>query len=264
MRRSFHGTKKLHAMKKISFLIFLWLGVWVACAQAQWQTRQTFRFGIHASPTWSWMRTDDKLLEGTGVNWGFKMGVQGEYYFADNYAFTGGLGLAFGHGGELLNGYPKAVLLPNSNLSDPRLDTLSKDARLHYSLRYVEIPVSLRFRGGSGEDSPLRFYAEAPIFTLGFLTRANGNLRGNVPVRGEDENIKRDVTSLALSWGFGAGVEYELSQSITAVGGLQFQQIFTDMTTNKGSVLPSNATEWRRENARATASALTLRLGIFF
>ncbi|MCS6929336.1 MAG: PorT family protein [Saprospiraceae bacterium] len=251
-------------MKKILFLLTLLVLLKPVGIQAQRQQEQVFRFGIHTSPTWSWMRTDDKFLEGTGLNWGLKMGVQGEYYFAANYALTGGLGLAFAHGGELLNGYPAAVLLPNTNVSDPLIDTLSKDARVHYSLRYVELPVSLRFRGGSGEDSPLRFYAEAPIFTLGFLSAANGNIRGNVPVRGEDENIKRDVTSLALSWGFGAGVEYELTQSLIAVGGIQFQQIFTDITTNKGSVLPPNATQWRREESRATANAITLRLGVFF
>ncbi len=253
-------------MKKTLFLLLLFLCAALGRLQAQWsqQESSTFRFGIHTSPMWSWMRTDDKLLEGSGVNWGLKMGVQGEYYFAPNYAITGGLGLSLGHGGELLNGYLKGVLLPQSNLSDPRLDTLGKDARLHYSLQYLEIPFSLRFRGGSGEDSPLRFYAEAPIFTLGFLTSAKGDIRGNVPVRGEDENIKRDVTNLALSWGFGLGIEYEVSSSITAVGGLQFQQIFTDMTTNKGSVLPPNASEWRRENSRATANALTLRVGVFF
>ncbi len=252
-------------MKK-NFWLLLFLFVFVAIRlSAQWvEPYSTFRFGIHTSPTWSWMRTDDKLLEGTRVNWGIKFGVQGEYYFARNYAFTAGLALALNHGGEILNGYPRAVLLPNSNLSDPSLDTLLKDARLHYSLGYVEVPISLRFLGGLGEDSPLRFYAEAPIFTLGFLSRANGNIRGNVPMRAEDENIKRDVTSLALSWGFGAGVEYEISASITLVGGLQFQQLFTDMTTNKGSVLPPNAAEWRRESSKATSNALTLRVGVFF
>ncbi len=251
-------------MKKIVGVLLLIFVLGAIRVQAQWQQREVFRFGIHTSPTWSWMQTDDKLLEGSGLNWGAKLGVQGEYYFANNYAFIGGIGLALGHGGELLNGYPQAVLLPNSNLTDPRLDTLGKDARVHYKLSYMEIPFGLRLRGGLGEDSPLRFYAEAPVFTIGFLSRALGNLRGNVPVRLEDENIKRDVTNLALSWGVGAGVEYELSPSITLVGGLHYQRLFTDMTTNKGSVLPPSAAEWRRENSKAILNALALRLGVFF
>ncbi len=251
-------------MKKIVGVLLLIFVLGAIRVQAQWQQREVFRFGIHTSPTWSWMRTDDKLLEGAGLNWGIKLGVQGEYYFADNYALMGGIGLALGHGGELLNGYPRAVLLPNSNLTDPRLDTLGKDARVHYKLNYVEIPFGLRLRGGSGEDSPFRFYAEAPIFTIGLLSRALGNLRGNVPVRLEDENIKRDVTNLALSWGVGLGVEYEISPSITLVGGLHYQRLFTDMTTNRGSVLPPSAAEWRRENSKAILNALALRLGVFF
>jgi len=246
-------------MKKIT-LIFGFLLAFQGLSWAQ----QDFRFGIQASPTWSWLRTDDKLLEGFGSNWGLKFGVQGEYYFARNYAFLTGLGFGFNQGGKLLNGYQQALLWPNTNLSDPRLDTLAKDARLHYRITYVEIPFGLRFRGGSGEDSPLKFYAEAPVFTLGFVSKAQGDIRGNTPVEAEDENIRKEVNGLSLSWGAGVGIEYEVASSATIVAGLHFQQQFTDLTRDKGQVFDAGTSTWRQEDSKGSFRALTLRLGFFF
>lgn len=227
--------------------------------------QEGIRFGIQASPTWSWLRTNDKLLESTGSNWGLKFGVLGEYYFTNNYAAFTGIGFGFNHGGTILNGYDQGAFWSKSDLSDPRLDTLSKDAKLHYRLTYVEIPFGLRFRGGSNEDSRLKFYAEAPIFTLGFLTKARGDIRGNTPVVSEDEDIRDDVNGLSLSWGAGAGIEYELASNATVVAGLVFQQQFSDMTDDGGStVYDSRSGTWKKEKSKGAFNALSLRLAFFF
>lgn len=221
-----------------------------------------FRFGVQASPTMSWLRTDDKLIEGAGTNLGLKFGVLGEYYFASNYAFFGGLGFGFNHGGTLQNGYTRSVSWPNTDLSNPLLDTLPKDAKLHYRLTYVEIPFGLRFRGGSNEDSRIKFYAEAPVFSLGFLTKALGDIRGTAIDQTEDENIRDDVNGLSLSWGAGAGIEYEIASNATIVTGLFFQQQFTDMTNDGGSVQGSG--DWKPEKSKGAYNSLSLRLAFFF
>lgn len=244
-------------MKKIALALgFLFALQGIVSAQSE------FRFGVQASPTWSWLRTDDKLIENTGSNWGLKFGVLGEYYFAPNYAFTGGLGFGFNHGGTLLNGYNQSVPWPNTDLSNPLLDTLPKDAKLHYRLTYVEIPFGLRFRGGSNEDSRLKFYAEAPVFSIGFLTKALGDIRGTAIDQTEDENIRDDVNGLSLSWGVGAGIEYEAASNATIVAGLFFQQQFTDMTDDSGSVQRNG--DWKQEKSKGAFNALSLRLAFFF
>ena len=238
-------------MKKIALALgFLFVFQGLSMAQ------QDFRFGIQASPTWSWMRTNDKFLESNGSNWGLKFGVVGEYYFAYNYAFMTGLGFGFNHGGTILNGYSQGAFWPNTDLSDPRLDTLSMDAKLHYRVTYVEIPFGLRFRGGSSEDSRLKFYAEAPVFTLGFVSKALGDIRGNTPITTEDENIRKDVNGLSLSWGVGGGIEYEIAPSATIVAGLFFQQQFTDMTDDSGSVFDASGSTWKKEDSKGAFNAL--------
>jgi hypothetical protein len=246
-------------MKKIALLFcfsaFLLTGISA-------QESRGMRFGFQASPSWSWLRTNDKKIEGLNSNWGMKLGMMGEYYFADNYAIISGLGFGFNHGGFLQNGYNKGVYWPKSDLSAPNLDTLPLNAKLHYRVTYVEIPLGLKMRGGSNEDSRMKFYAEAPVFTLGFVTKATGDLGGTGPVS-DDEVIRPDVNGLSLSWGLGAGIEYEFATNATLVAGLTYQKQFTDMTRDAGSVEKS-ANTWEKEDSKATFGVLALKLGVFF
>jgi hypothetical protein len=247
-------------MKKIAlvlcFSVFLLNGLFS-------QDITKVRFGFQASPTWSWMRTNDKKIEGLNSNWGLKLGVMGEYYFANNYAIITGLGFGFNQGGFIQNGYQKGVFWTKSDLSSSNLDTLPVNAKLHYRVTYVEVPFGLKMRGGTNEDSRMKFYAEVPVFNLGFVTKATGDIRGTNTQDSDDENIRSDVFGLALSWGLGAGIEYEFATNATFVAGLTYQKQFTDLTRNAGSV-EKTANTWEKEDSKATVGIVALKLGIFF
>ncbi len=245
-------------MKKIAVISVFYLFL----VHLNAQEAQSLRFGFQASPTWSWMRTDDKRIEGTSSNWGLKFGALGEYYFAPNYAITTGLGFGLNQGGTIQNGYEKGVFWPKSDLSAAKFDTVSQNAKLHYRINYVEIPIGLRMRGGSNEDSRMKFYAELPVFTLGFVTKSLGDIRGTNTQNTEDEDIRKDVNGLSLSWGLGGGIEYELATNATLVVGLSYQKMFTDVTSDSGSVLKEGA--YVKENSKGTLGMLSLRAGIFF
>ena len=256
-------------MKKIAFsLAFFFLFLGLNQAQTNWDGTG-FRFGIHASPTWSWLSSDDKLLENAGTNWGLKLGVTGETYFARNYAIATGIGFGFNPGGTLQNGYQFSNPWTQSELSfllsETDTTSLAQNSKLHYRLTYVEVPVALRMRGGSSESSRVSFFAEAPVFTLGFLTKALGDILGDSNnFNTEDEDIQKDVVPLSLSWGMGAGIEYEIATNATLVGGLYYQHQFTDMTGDKGRVFDSVRGEWKDEDAKTSFRAITLRIGVYF
>ncbi len=245
-------------MKKL----LLALGLFVFCQVLALAQDQSFRFGAQVSPTWSWMNTTDKKLDGLGSNWGLKLGMLGEFYFAPNYAIITGLGFGFNQGGTLQNGYSQASLWKDSDLSDEKYRVVGQDAKLHYRLRYIEVPFGLKMRGGSGEDNPLKFYAEIPVFTLGFLTKALGDIRGT-DNNTEDEDIRDDVKGLSLSWGLGAGIEYEFASSTLVTAGLSFQQQFTDVT-GTGRVQKSAGADLVDDKSKGTIGLLALRMAVFF
>lgn len=244
-------------MKKIALLLFFATFL-LGKADAQ----KGLRFGFQASPTWSWLRTGDRKIEGVGSNWGLKVGALGEYYFADNYAFTTGLGFGLNQGGSLQNGYPRWKPWDDSDLSDIRSDTFSMDAKFHYRINYVEIPFGLKMRGGSNEDARFKFYAEVPVFTLGFVTKATGDIRGTNDQNIEDVNIREEVKGISLSWGLGGGIEYEFATNATLVAGLAFQKQFTDVTRN--GFVEKTAGNWDKEDSNATFGTIALKIAVFF
>ena len=249
-------------MKKIALLSALF------CLMLSAATAQNIRFGLHASPTWSWLKTDDKFLENASANWGVKLGVIGEKYFTSNYAFFTGIGFAFNHGGTLQTGYANYRPWLDSDLTvsldETDAKSLPQNSKLRYSLTYVEVPFGLKMRGGTNENSPIKFFAEAPVITLGFLTKAAGDIRGaGTAFDTQDEKIRDDVKGLGLSWGAGGGIEYELATHTTLVGGLYYQSQFSDVTS-KGRARRTVNDQWIDEKAKTSMRAISLRIGVMF
>lgn len=242
-------------MKKI-VILFCFLGLFLTKSEAQ----NEIRFGFQFSPTLSWMKTDSKRISNNGsLILGAKLGVIGEYYFRENYSLSSGIGFAFNHSGRLKY-QDEGGYWPNSDLSVPGLDTLDAGVTLKYNLQYVEIPFSLKLR--SGYFGALRGFAEIPMLYLGIRSQARGSIIGN-SIDTEKETINKDVSFFNLSWGLGGGVEYEIGSKTSLVGGLYYQQGFTDVTKDDGFTIDSSGNV-SRENSKATVHAFIIRLGIMF
>jgi hypothetical protein len=254
-------------MKKIALVLgFFCLYGGHAFSQSNWDGTG-FRFGMNASPSFSWMKSNDKLIESAGTNLGLKLAVQGENYFTPNYAVFSGIGFNFNAGGTVQYGYAQSIPWPQSPLTVLINDTLSlpQDVKLHYRTTYVEIPVGLRMRGGTSTDAPISYFIEAPVFTLGIVTKALGDIRGATNnFNTEDEDIRDDVNGLSLSWGLGAGIEYEMAANATLVAGLYYQNQFTDLTSDKARVFDSLRGSWRDEDSKTSFRAFTVRIGVYF
>ncbi len=228
-------------MKKIGIVLFFSL-VFSLFAQAQ----NSFRFGIQASPTWSWFNTDNNKINGNGANMGFKLGLLGEYDFAENYSFIGGVNFAFNHGGTLK--YDKEGKYWPSVIDQ----NLPEGVNLKYNLQLVEIPFGLKMR--TNEFGLLRYYAELPVFTFGFVTKTTGDIKGvDAAFQREKENIKKEVKGFSMSWGVGAGVEYDISSSTKLVGGIYYQKYFFDLTEKTDA-----------DDSKASMNGLALKIGILF
>lgn len=226
--------------------------------------QQSLRFGVQVSPTFSWMQSNDNSIRSNGSNLGLKVGMLGEFYFAENYALLTGVGLAFNHGGTLKHDQG-GNFWPNSSLSDSNLFELPDGINTRYHIQYLEIPVALRMR--TREFGYLRYFAEVPRLLFGIRTRASGDLEGSVNSSGE--LITPDVNLFTISWGAGAGVEYSISPSTAFTAGLFFQSSFLDVTRNKNARkyeydANMNITNTENEHSLGQLSALALRIGLMF
>jgi hypothetical protein len=241
-------------MKKIAVLIVFSLYLFNSVSA------QEFRFGFQLSPTFTWLNTDDNSINGNGTNLGLKLAMMGEKYFGggENYAFKFGVGFAFNQGGTLKHDMG-GNFWPNSDPA-PVNPPLSDGVNLKYGLQYVEIPFGLKLH--TDQFSHIRYYAEFPVFTLGFNTQASGDVSGDSFMANnmDNVNINNDVNFFNLSWGIGGGLEYEVSESTALVAGIYYQHGFLDVTKDKDAV-KSNGD---KEDSKGTLRGITLRLGIMF
>ena len=236
-------------------------------AQLHAQDQGDIKFGVQASPTFSWMSTNSNLIDGDGSNLGLKLGLLGEYYFTDQYSLHSGLGFHFNAGGLLRydEEFSKVDIWQES-IDDAVSGGIGRDTSsgqgYKYSLQYLEIPLGLTLR--TREFGYLKYYVR-PALHLGILTQSRGELRGNNRIS-EDErfNISSAVNAINLSWSIGAGAEYAISESTSLVGGLSFQSGFLDVTTDSGTSVNRPGRDAGRDESKGRVNALVITLGVMF
>lgn len=228
------------------------------------------RFGFQASPTFFWMDTDDKFINQSGTALGLKLGVRGEAFFAEKYAFTYGLGFSFNSGGTLLHD-TGGRFWTKSELSSEAFRELPDNVKLKYSIRYVELPFSFKMLTNE-IFRDFRFFFEAPVISLGIRAQGRGDISGAGDLNVEDENINKDVNLFNLSWGLGAGAEYNVRGNTTGdtnlMFGLFYEQGFTDVTDNDAMKLTKDdmgvIIMEEAEDSRAVIRGLRIFVGVIF
>ena len=228
-----------------------------------------FRIGFQASPVFSGIRNNNDLIVKNGGSLGLKLGAISDIPWKEHSSFTLGLNFAFHEGGQFLYEVG-GNYLPNSDLSDPLLQTgdkpLPDGVKIRYQLQYLEIPAGLKFR--TNEKGNATYFLEAPVITLAFLMRGRGDIETEDYIK-EQENIKKDLVVPNIFLGLGAGVEYAMSQNNSLIAGLYFQRGLIDFTQDHGNsavhnpdIIPTYLTE--QDDSRATIGNLILFLGILF
>jgi hypothetical protein len=247
-------------MKKYIILFSLFFATIIANAQVR---MDAIKAGVNISPTVSWMTTNSNNINGTGSNLGFRIGVNADWYFQENYALSAGVAMLFNQGGTLQHKYG-GTLLAKSELDNPAYKNMPDGVKIKYNLQLAELPISLKFRTQS--FGYLRYFAEAPIITLGLVSQSRGTITGayggGLSQTASNQRIGNDVNFLMMSWGLGAGAYYEASESTILSAGLYYNQGFTDITTDNGT--SNTPTGQVKENSKGTVRSLALRLGVTF
>ncbi len=241
-------------MKKFTFIVSL---LTMLCCTATAQLDNNFRLGGQISPSYTWLGINDKVASSDGGRLGMKLGMTGDFYFAENYSLSTGIGFSFANGGTIKQS-KGGQFWRKSDLEKEEYHHVAAGGKFDYKLQYVEIPFSLKMR--TSEFGYIRYFGEIPIITLGIVTQARGAIDGDIKT--EKENIYNSVGALNLSWGLGGGVEWGMTSNTALVAGLYNQQGFTDVTRDGEKHTLYDDNTW--DNSKATLRSITLRIGVLF
>lgn len=236
----------------------------VLSATAQYNPLQ---LGVQLSPSFSWMSTNNNLIESDGTKLGLKLGLLAEFYFQDNYSIHSGLNIHFGSGGALrYDDQFTTVNIWSESLNETFIAAPTPDqlggSTFDYRLQWVEVPLGLTLR--TREFGYLKYFVR-PQVALGVLTNSRGTVEGVAGID-EDEafNIGAETNPVNLSWGIGGGVEYAISTGSSLVGGVAFQSGLLDITTDNDTQLVRTGRSPAEDDSRGRVSSVTIMLGIMF
>ena len=219
---------------------------------------QEIRYNVIIGPSFSWITANNNKISSSGSNLAFKVHVQGEYWLAERYAITGGIGFSLGQGGsmEYLKG---GDIWKDVKFSDTiaAYHNLPPNATLSYSMNFLEFLIGLKLR--TNQFGKFRFYVQAPEISINLRTKARGDIDATGLVGTEDEDIRPMINFFSLFYGFGLGTEYSASPDITLTGGLRFFQSFTDLTNDNGRY-----TDGTKEESKGILSSIDFRFGVIF
>jgi hypothetical protein len=184
---------------------------------------QKFRFGLKATPTVAWFKTDTKGIDSDGSKLTFSWGFMGEYFFADNYAISSGVELV-SRGGKIS--------------SADTLQVFKSDMRL----KYIDIPITIKMR--TNEIGYMRYFGQFG-FTPGFNIAAKQDvelrdLTNNTTLSINDDDIKSDIVPVNISLAITLGAEYSLSGNTALILSVTFNNGFVDIADDKDLKIMAN------------------------
>lgn len=179
-----------------------------------------FRLGLTAHPTIGWLKPENG--KGNGVNVGFSYGLVGDFNFAENYSFSTGITVT------TING--KSTEFNVSPYHDVFSSTNPVPYDLKYKLQYVEIPVTIKLK--TTKVGQQRWYGQFGL-SNGFNIGAKQDAQRLGTGLADDDNIYKYTNLYRAGLVIGGGLEYDVADNTSLVGGLIFNNGFTDIADQK-------------------------------
>lgn len=201
---------------------------------------QNVRFGLTGSPQFDFARILPNNVESGGVRLGFSYGLLIDLRIDNNerYAFATGLL-------HTLTGLNLDV-----NYSDTAGTVIRTDQRT-LKIQYIEIPLTMRLR--TNEIGYMTYYGQIGLIPgIRVSSRLDQESNAADPSLTFENQKTKDIGFLNLALQIGAGVEYSVSSSTHLVGGLYYNNGFT------------NVYDGDNVNDKISLRNLGIRLGVLF
>lgn len=231
-------------MKKLIYVFFLCVFFGTANGQGE-----NLRLGLTLEPfSFSWMNSNSPTIVRDKYNFSRSLYIKAEYYMSPYIAFATGVGITGNQGGQL-NYENGGDVWKDSPLDPESLHNLPPGADVRSKIQYLEVPFALKLR--TDEIGLFRVFFEVPRFTIGATTRGRGEVTAQ-DINEENQNINKSLSWFNLSYGVMGGVEYSLTEDISAIIGLNWKQGFVDVTDDSGV------------DSKITTGTFGLHVGILF
>lgn len=198
-------------MKRIIFFLSLLL-------LAKTSFSQGLNFSFIASPQITWFSGNDDHYEANGTYFGFNTGLEIDYFFSKNYAFSTGITINTLKGGAIYadsvsfdTGGSEKILVPGS--------------KLIHNLQYISIPVGLKFKT-----------IEIGYATYWLNTGVTPMIRIKSKATDDQEvfsktDFKDETRLFNMGYFIEGGLEYSLGGNTALIAGLGYNSGFMDVTS---------------------------------
>jgi long-subunit fatty acid transport protein len=198
---------------------------------------QGLQFGIYGDPAICWLKPDSKSINQNSARFGIGYGLSIDNYFAENYAFSTGIGI--NHlGGNLSYDDPVTFKLSDSTYQMPA------NSEFSYKLQYIKIPIGLKLK--TNEIGYSSFFAHLGI-NAQFRIKSTGETSSSAI---KNENFNKETFFFEMGYYFGAGIMYSLGGNTSLTAGLTYNNGFLDI--------------FHKQDEKVISNHVALRLGVLF
>lgn len=222
-------------MKKIVLLSAILLSVVFSHAQG-------VRMGLNASPQLSWFKSDAAEVTNGGAGFGFRFGLQTDFFFAERYSFSTGVYI---NNTIATIDYNEPITF-KANQEDY---VMGSGASIKYKIQYIDLPLS--FRMESNQIGYFVYYGQFGI-TNHFRVGASADISSASINDVSGVGCKDEVGFYNMGYSVGAGANYYFSKNTALTFGLIFTNGFIDVTTNESV------------SDNAYLRTVTLKIGVLF
>ena len=219
------------------------------------QDEKSFRLGLFGASNISWFNPSSEWHknDGTRPAWGY--GLMTEFSLADNYSLETGLYSSYS-GGKLKWDSTATTIVP------PDTIPINVPVKINseYKFQSLEIPLALKMK--TNEINSFTFFAKFGG-TLSLLIDSKADYEymwGETKISLDNVNVKKDVIFIRVAFIVGAGIEYSLGGSTSAVLGINFNNGLTPIfNTGENSVH-----RYDDNKKKAINNYVTINLGFIF
>lgn len=234
---------------KIKILLFAALFI-SSLSFSQSTVDRPLRLSLIGKPQISWLKSDYINVETDGTKMGIAFGLNMDYYFQENYAFT--TGIFINNSGGKLN-YKDSIIFIHESESE----VFDKNTHIIYKLRYLEIPLNLKLK--TNEIGYFTYFGQIGLNTF-FNIGANGNISNSFRSI-EKENISEEVNFFSIGYNIGGGFEYSFGTNLALSASLIFTNGFLDVTTNIDETVEGFE---KRNEDKTILNTISLQIGVLF